>query len=116
MHFKLLIALVDDSSTNAVLEAARRAGATGSTVISQARGEGAKQTKTFFGMTLEAQMDVILFVVEEHMSRHILETIAEVGQFDEKPGTGIAVKVDVEDVVGISHQIHMLSSVIEEEL
>ena len=38
MHFKLIIALIEDSKTNAVLEAARSAGATGSTVINQARG------------------------------------------------------------------------------
>ena len=40
MHFKLILAFVEDSETKNVLEAARRAGATGSTVISQARGEG----------------------------------------------------------------------------
>ena len=116
MHFKLIIALVEDSETNEVLEAARSAGATGSTVISQARGEGVTKTKTFFGLTLESQRDVILFMVEEHLSRSILETIAKVGQFEEKPGTGIAFQIDVEDAVGISHQIRELSRVVEEEL
>ena len=116
MRFKLIIALVEDSETQAVLEAARKAGATGSTVISQARGEGVNKTKTFFGLTLETQRDVILLVVEEHLSRSILEKIAQVGQFDDKPGTGIAIQIDVEDVVGISHQIQELSPVVEEEL
>jgi nitrogen regulatory protein PII len=116
MHFKLIIALVEDSETNEVLDAARSAGATGSTVISQARGEGVNKTKTFFGLTLESQRDVILFMVEEHLSRSILETIAKVGQFEEKPGTGIAFQIDVEDAVGISHQIRELSRVVEEEL
>ena len=116
MHFKLIIALVEDSETNEVLEAARKAGATGSTVISQARGEGVKKTKTFFGLTLETQRDVILMMVEEHLSRSILETIAEVGQFDEKAGTGIAFQLDVEDAVGIVHQVQELSHVVEEEL
>ena len=116
MHFKLIIALVEDSETNEVLEAARTAGATGSTVIHQARGEGVKKTKTFFGLTLETQRDVILMMVEEHLSRSILETIAEVGQFDEKAGTGIAFQLDVEDAVGIVHQIQELSHVVEEEL
>ena len=116
MHFKLIIALVEDSETNEVLDAARSAGATGSTVISQARGEGVNKTKTFFGLTLESQRDVILFMVEEHLSRTILETIAKVGQFEEKPGTGIAFQIDVEDAVGISHQIRELSRVVEEEL
>ncbi len=116
MHFKLIISLIEDSKTNLVLEAARDAGATGSTVINQARGEGVKKSKTFFGLNLEVQRDVVLLLVEEHMSRHILETISRVGEFDEKPGTGIAFQVDVEDAVGITHQIRKLASSVEEKI
>jgi nitrogen regulatory protein PII len=116
MHFKLIIALVEDNTTEKVLEAARAAGATGSTVINQARGEGVQQSKTFFGLTLETQRDVLLLLVEEHLSRTILETIAEAGHFDEQPGSGIAFQIDIEDAVGVSHQIQTLSQVIEEEL
>lgn len=116
MHFKLIITLVEDSKTNDVLDAAREAGATGSTVINQARGEGVQKTRTFFGLNLETQRDMVLLLVEEHLSRSILETIARVGQFEEKPGTGIAFQIDVEDAVGVSHQIQALSSKVEEEL
>ena len=116
MHFKLIVAFVEDTETQAVLEAARNAGATGSTVISQARGEGVEKSKTFFGLTLETQRDVILLLVEEHMSRSILETIATAGQFEEKPGNGIAFQVDVEDAVGISHQVQKLAETVQEEI
>ncbi|MEJ2396032.1 MAG: P-II family nitrogen regulator [Candidatus Thiodiazotropha sp.] len=98
------------------MQAARDAGATGSTVINQARGEGVQQSKTFFGLTLETQRDVLLLLVEEHLSRSILETIAEAGHFDDQPGSGIAFQIDIEDAVGVSHQIKTLSPVIEEEL
>jgi len=116
MHFKLIICFVEDGHTDAVLKAARDAGATGSTIINNARGEGLKQSKTFFGLSLETQRDVILFLVEEHLSRHILETIEKAGQFDEKPGTGIAIQIDVEDAVGVSHQIKTLHDIVEEEI
>jgi nitrogen regulatory protein PII len=116
MHFKLLIALVEDDKTDKVLDAAREAGATGATVLNQARGEGIKKSKTFLGLSLETQRDMVMFLVEEHMSRKILERIAEVGEFDEKPGTGIAFQIDVEDAVGVVHQVEKLSSVVEEEL
>jgi len=116
MHFKLIIALVEDSKTTKVLDAAREAGATGSTVINQARGEGVQKSKSFFGLNLESQRDMALLLVEEHLSRHILETISEVGQFDEKPGSGIAFQIDVEDAVGVSHQIRALSRKVEDEL
>ena len=116
MHFKLIITLVEDDKTDAVLDAARTAGATGATVINQARGEGIKKAKTFFGLSLDTQRDVLLFLVEEHLSRKILETISQIGEFDEKPGTGIAFQIDVEDAVGVMHQVEELTPMVEEEL
>lgn len=116
MHFKLLLCFVENRKTDEVMEAARIAGATGATVVNHARGEGLKQNKTFFGLTLETNRDVILFLVEEHLSQHILERIAKVAEFDNKPGTGIAIQIDVEDAVGVGHQIKELNDVVEGEL
>ncbi len=116
MHFKLIIALVEDTVTDKVMEAARDAGATGATVISNARGEGLKKSKTFFGLSLETQRDVLLFLVEEHLSRNIIETVCDIGRFDERPGTGIAFQVDVEDAVGVQRQVEELVERVEEEL
>ena len=116
MHFKLIIALVDDLKTTEVIDAAREAGATGTTIISNASGEGVEKSKTFFGLTLETQRDVLLMLVEEHLSRNILETVREAGEFDTKKGTGIAFQIDVEDVVGIDHQIEELTEKVEEAL
>ncbi|HID81503.1 MAG TPA: P-II family nitrogen regulator [Chromatiales bacterium] len=116
MHFKLIIALVDDTKTTDVIDAAREAGATGTTVMSNASGEGIEKSKTFFGLTLETQRDVLFMLVEEHLSRHILEKIREAGEFETKKGTGIAFQVDVEDVVGVTHQIEELTEKVEEAL
>ena len=116
MHFKLLIALVEDDRTDAVMTAARDAGATGCTVINSARGEGMETTKTFLGLSLETQRDVLLFLVERHLSRNILEKIAVVGEFDAKAGSGIAFQIDVEDAVGVARQVKELNSTVEEEL
>jgi hypothetical protein len=98
------------------MHAAREAGATGCTVINNARGEGIEENKTFFGLTLSSQRDVVLLLVEEHLSRHILEHIGDVGEFDREPGTGIAVMIDVEDAVGIVHQAEELGDIVEENL
>jgi len=116
MHFKLIVAFIEDNKTAAIMDAAREAGATGCTVINNARGEGIAENKTFFGLTLASQRDVILLLVEEHLSRHILEHIGEVGKFDEKPGTGIAVVIDVEDAVGVMHQSAELGEIVEERI
>jgi nitrogen regulatory protein PII len=116
MRFKLIIAFVEDDKTDKVLNAAREAGATGATVINNARGEGLKGKKTFLGLTLETQRDVCLFLVEEHMSRDILEHIGDVGEFDDTPGTGIAFQIDVEDAVGVRQQVLKLSELVEDEI
>ncbi len=116
MRFKLIIAFVEDNKTDRVLDAAREAGATGATVINNARGEGLNQKKTFMGLTLELQKDVIFLVVEEHRARHILETINSAGEFDKESGQGIALQIDIEDVVGISHQLEKLTKYVEDEL
>jgi nitrogen regulatory protein PII len=116
MHFKLIIAFVEDDKTCDVMQAAREAGATGATIIPNARGEGLKPAKTFFGLSLESQRDVLLFLVEEHLSRSILETIERTGRFDSTPGTGIAFMIDVEDAVGVAHQAASIAPTMEKLL
>lgn len=116
MHFKLLVVFIEDSKTEAVISAAREAGATGCTVVSNARGEGMDAPKSFFGLTLTTQRDVLMLLVEKHLSREILEHIGEVGEFDAKPGTGIALQIDVEDAIGVTHQAEALVEIVEEQL
>jgi len=116
MRFNLIIAFVEDSKTDAIIDAARHAGATGCTVINHARGEGKEAPKSFLGLSLTTQRDVILLLVEEHMSRDILEHIGIVGEFDEKPGTGVAFQVDVQDAVGVLSQAESLVEKVEEKL
>lgn len=116
MHFKLLIVFVEDKKTDDVLKAAREAGATGCTVISNARGEGYDAPKSFFGLTLTTQRDVLMLLVEQHMSREILEHIGVIGEFDDTPGTGLAIQIDVEDAVGALSQAEHLFDIVEEQL
>jgi nitrogen regulatory protein PII len=116
MRFKMILVFVEDTKTDAVMKAARDAGATGATVINNARGEGLEMSKTFFGLNLETQRDVVLMLVEEHLSRSILEEIDRVGEFEASPGTGIAIQIDVEDAVGISHQMKRIEEEVEDLL
>lgn len=116
MKFKVLIALLTEERTERVIEVARREGATGCTVITSARGEGLVPPKTFFGMELEGRRDVVLFVVEAHLSRQILESIAREARFDEDVGSGIAFQIDVEDAVGLGTQLPVIGREIEDEI
>ena len=50
------------------------------------------------------------------MARHILEDIAEAGDFESKPGSGIAIQLDVEDAVGVTGQVAKLQEMVEDEI
>jgi len=116
MKFKLLIAMVKDKITEDVTAAARECGATGCTVITNARGEGLNPASTFLGLTLEGHRDVILLLVEEHQSRKILEAICKAGRFEQEPGAGVAFQIDIEDAIGLQTQIEKIQHEIEDEL
>lgn len=116
MNLKLILALVSDDRTDPVIEAARQAGATGATVVTSCRGEGLKPGKTFLGLDLTAQRDVVLLIVAAPKAREILETIAEVGRFDQEKGAGIAIQLPIEDAVGLASQLPVLLEEIEQEL
>ncbi len=103
MHFKLILSSVKADITDSIVDAAKEAGAIGATII-PGRGTGIKEAKTFFGLSLEAQTDVIMFLVEEHLVTQIMNSIQQAGEFH-KPGTGIAFVLPVEHVVGLESQI-----------
>jgi hypothetical protein len=79
VRFKLILALVDETKVDPILKAAREAGAPGATVITSARGQGLVPKKTFLGLDLAAQRDVVLLVVEEHLCPAILANVARAG-------------------------------------
>ncbi|TVP56769.1 MAG: P-II family nitrogen regulator [Halomonadaceae bacterium] len=105
MGLKLIIVLTSEEKTNAILKAARGAGASGGTIINNARGQGSTSRKTFLGLTLEDRRDMVLFLVPASRARAVLDAVCEAGDFEHKSGTGIAFQLDVEDAVGLRHQL-----------
>ena len=103
MQFKLIIAFVKPSITDKVVDAMKDAGATGATII-PARGTGIHEAKSFFGLSIEDQTDIIVFLVEEHTVENLLKVIQLAGKFD-KPGTGIALVLPVEHIAGLESQM-----------
>ena len=115
MKFKLLVVMTQDELTDNAIEAARSKGATGCTVITGARGEGLTPQKSFLGLTLGGQRDMLLFLVEEHNSRDILETIAAACGFDDTPGAGVIFQIDIEDAIGMKAQMQSIMQDISKE-
>jgi nitrogen regulatory protein P-II 1 len=103
MRFKIIMAFVKPHVCDPIVDAVKKAGATGATII-PARGTGIHEAKSFFGLSIEDQTDIIVFLVEEHVVEGLLETIKTAGRFDQ-PGTGIAFVLPVEHVCGLESQM-----------
>ena len=99
-----------------MIDAARAGGATGATIITSVRGEGLQPEKTFFGLDLAAQRDVVLFLVVEPRARDILERIRDAGRFEEEPGAGIAFQIPIEDAVGLVTQLPTIMEELEDSI
>ena len=102
MAYKCIIAMVKPDLTDKVVSSAKKAGATGATIV-PASGTGAGEAKTFFGLSLDIRSELVLFLVDERIVDAILHAIKEAGRFSE-PGTGIAMVLPVEQTAGMESQ------------
>ena len=103
MQFKLIMAFVKPGITDIVVDAMKEAGATGATII-PARGTGIHEAKSFFGLSIEDQTEIIVFLVEEHVVENLMKVIQLAGKFNE-PGTGIAFVLPIEHIAGLESQM-----------
>ncbi len=106
MRFKVILALVNDDYQDEVIESAKKAGATGVTILN-ARGEGVHDKKSFFGFNMESQKDMLLFLVEDFNSDQIMEAIYTAGNLNEA-GNGIAFCWQIDRAIGMESQIPIL--------
>jgi len=106
MKFKMIIAFLPDHKMEKVLAAARKAGATGSTVITSARGEGLEPAGKFLGLEIASHRNLVFWLVDQKTAPGLLHAIAAAGRFDEERGAGIACQIDVEDAVGLTRQFN----------
>jgi len=103
MAYKCILAMLKPDLTDDVVEAAKKAGATGATIV-PASGTGAHEAKTFFGLTLDVRTDVLIFLLMEEKVAPVLAAVEAAGHFDE-PGTGIAFVMPVEQTAGLQSQL-----------
>ena len=110
MDFKLLMVFVDQDSTDKVLDAARKAGATGATIINNAQGQGLKPHLTFFGLEFMASRSVIMILVDASRADSVLDAAAVAGGLDDSLDTGIALELDVNRALGLGEHIKALKA------
>ncbi|MGI6148522.1 MAG: P-II family nitrogen regulator [Limnochordia bacterium] len=102
MKYECIIAILPRGEADRVMEDAKKAGAQGGTIF-LARGTGAHEAKTFFGLTLESSREILMILTKDDQTDTILDTIVNSAHLD-RPGAGIAFVLDVNRLIGLQHR------------
>ena len=91
--YELITVIINTGFADEVMEAARKAGAPGGTIMN-AKGTGRAEDVKFFGITIVPEKEFIVLVVPKNKAKSILKAIQEVPCLSQ-PGVGIAYCMDV---------------------
>ena len=101
-NHEAIFCIVNSGYSEAVMDAAKKLGARGGTVIN-ARGTTSKEAETFFHITIQPEKEIVMILVPKKIKDGVLHALyKEVGL--DTPGQGIAFSVPVDSVVGISEK------------
>ncbi len=99
----LIITITNEGFAETVMNAAKKAGATGGTTIN-GRGLETEKIVKFLGISIEPEKDVVLIITEKEEKRKVMEEITkEVGLSHE--GRGICFSIPVDNVVGLTENV-----------
>ena len=107
-EYELIVLIVSEGYASVAMDAAKRVGASGGTLINGI-GLGTKEATKFLGITIEPEKDVVLILVEKEEKRKVMEEITDkVGL--SKEGRGICFSMPVDNVVGLTQNIKFLKN------
>ena len=99
-NHEAIFCIVNSGYSEAVMNAAKKLGAKGGTVIN-ARGTASKEAETFFHITITPEKEIVMILVPKKIKDDVLHALyKEVGL--DTAGQGIAFSVPVDSVVGIA--------------
>lgn len=98
-RYECILCIVNAGFSDDVMDAAKSAGARGGTVL-HARGTGAREAETFFGITVQEEKEIVMILVDAEIKADVLHTLYHAVGLN-SPGQGIAFSLPVDEVVGI---------------
>lgn len=115
MKFSVLVAILAEELEEQAIDVARRSGAGGVTILG-AKGIGAKEKKTFFGLTVEGSQSVLVFVLEKKLSVQVLKNLSLELSL-QTSSRGVVFTLPLEHIAGIDlTQIHQFEDRIKNEI
>jgi len=103
MKFIALIAIIQDKDEEAAIKVAKEAGA-GSVTILHGKNIGLEEKKVFFGLTLEENVSVLLFVLPRRLSMKVMKALRETFDLDNHENSGLAFTLPLSHVAGLDTQ------------
>ncbi len=97
--YKAIFTVVDRGKAELVMDAAKKAGARGGTII-HARGSGIHETSKLFSMEIEPEKEIVLILCKSDMTSNIVDAIRQELEID-KPGNGIIFVQPVDETYGL---------------
>ena len=108
---ELVLCIVNSGFSESVMDAAKKAGARGGTVVN-ARGTAGKEAEKFFGISVQEEKELVLILVESEKKDAVLSALYdEVGL--NSAGQGIAFSLPVDGVVGLNQAQQKIEDPIE---
>ncbi len=98
-NHEVIFAIVNSGYAEDVMEVAKEQGARGGTILN-ARGVAREEAAAFFGITLHAEKEILMIVVEKDIRDAVLNAIYR-GMGMAKAAQGIAFSLPVSDVTGL---------------
>ena len=102
---EVIFAIVNSGYAEDVMEVAREQGVRGGTIIN-ARGVVKEDAAAFFGITLHADKEILMMVVEKGIRDNVLNAIYKSMDMATK-ARGIAFSLPVSDVAGLAQKMDM---------
>lgn len=98
-NHEVIFAIVNSGYADEAMKVAREHGARGGTILN-ARGVAREDEAAFFGITIHAEKEILMLVVEKDIRDQILNALyKEMGMH--KKAQGIAFSLPVSDVAGL---------------
>ena len=102
---EVIFAIVNSGYAEDVMEVAREKGVRGGTIIN-ARGVVKEDAAAFFGITLHADKEILMMVVEKSIRDAVLNAISKSMDMAKK-ARGIAFSLPVSDVAGLAQKMEL---------
>ena len=102
-NHEVIFAIVNGGYADEVMNVAKEHGARGGTILN-ARGVAREEAAAFFGITLHAEKELLMIVVEKSIRDGVLNGIYKAMGMSKK-STGIVFSLPVYDVAGLAMPI-----------